>query len=48
MAREFFHMEDVRVWELERSSDPEIKAKVEIAFIWLTFKDELELRIMPA
>ena len=30
------------------SSNPEIKAKVEMPFIWSTFKDELELRIMPA
>ena len=48
MAEEFNDMPDVRVWETEKSSDPEIKAKVEMAFMWMTAKDELELRYVPA
>ena len=46
LAAEFSSKKDIRRYELETSSDPEIKMRIELAFLWLTFKDELATSIM--
>ena len=47
LVDEFEDEADMRDWEMKQGSDPEVKKRVELAFIWMTAKNEIASSIMP-
>ena len=47
MVAEFEEVENMRDWEMKSGNDPELKKRVELAFIWLTAKNDIASSIMP-
>lgn len=47
LVAEFEEEEDMRDWEMKTGNDPGLKKRVELAFIWMTAKNEIASSIMP-
>ena len=47
LVAEFEGEPDMRDWELKEGSDPDIKKRVELAFMWMATKYEIMSSIMP-